>query len=119
MIINSNNILQRNILTNKCFYQTTADIMRSFEQKGYANAADETAKVIVAYHDVFHKKNKKNYSKDYNEAFQKIDDAIKNMAHKVFYIHDKQSIDFAYRSFQNFDYINAIIGRQRMRKNHS
>lgn len=118
MIINSNDILQRNILTNKCFYQTTAQIMRDFEQKGYANSADETAKVISAYHNVVQKKAKNNYSKDYNDAFKLIDLAIKNMANKVFYIYDKQSFDCAYRSFQDFDYINAIIGRQRMKKNN-
>lgn len=116
MIINSNDILQRNILTNKCFYQTTAQIMHDFEQKGYANSADETAKVIAAYHSVVQKKSKNNYNKDYNEAFGRIDTAIKNMANKVFYTYDKQSYDYAYRSFQNFDYINAIIGRQRLKK---
>lgn len=116
MIINSNDKLQRNILTNKCFYQTTAQIMRDFEQKGYANSADETAKVITAYHALVQKKAKNNYSKDYNEAFGKIDNAIRNMANKVFYTYDKESFDYAYHSFQNFDYINAIIGRQRMKK---
>ena len=50
------------------------------------------------------------------QAFEKIDAAIKDMANKVFYIHDKKSVDFAYRSFQEFDYIGAIIGRQRMQK---
>ena len=83
MIINSNDVLQRNILTNKCFYQTTAQIMRDFELKGYANSADETAKVIAAYHNMVQKKSKNNYSKDYNEAFSKIDNAIKSMANKV------------------------------------
>lgn len=116
MIINSNDMLQRNILTNKCFYQTTAQIMRDFEQKGYANSADETAKVIAAYHNVVQKKAKNTFNKDYNEAFEKIDAAIKNMANKVFYIYDKNSFDCAYRSFQDFDYINAIIGRQRLKK---
>lgn len=116
MIINSNDVLQRNILTNKCFYQTTAQIMRDFEQKGYANSADETAKVIAAYHVVAQKKAKNNYNQDYNEAFEKIDAAIKSMANKVFYIYDKDSFDCAYRSFKDFDYINAIIGRQRMKK---
>lgn len=48
MIIDSSNTRQRNILTNKCFYQTTAQIMHDFEQKGYANSADETLKVINA-----------------------------------------------------------------------
>ena len=46
MIIDGNNKKQRSILTNKCFYQTTAKIMHDFEQKGYANSADETLKVI-------------------------------------------------------------------------
>lgn len=118
MIINSNDVLQRNIITNKCFYQTTAQIMRDFEQKGYVNSADETAKVIAAYHGVMQKKVKNNYNKDYNEAFKLIDSAIRNMANKVFYTYDKQSYDCAYRSFQDFDYISAIIGRQRMKKNN-
>ena len=55
MIINSNDSSQRNILTNKCYYQTTAQIMHDFEQKGYANSADETAKVITAYHNLIQK----------------------------------------------------------------
>ena len=117
MIINSNDSSQRNILTNKCYYQTTAQIMHDFEQKGYANSADETAKVIAAYHNIVQKKSKNTFNKDYNEAFTKIDDAIKSMANKVFYTYDKQSFDIAYKSFQEFDYINAIIGRQRMKKN--
>lgn len=117
MIINSNDTLQRNIILNKCYYQTTAQIIHDLEEKGYANSADETAKVIAAYHNVVQKKVKNNYSKDYNEAFGKIDNAIKSMANKVFYIYDKQSYDKAYMSFQNFDYINAILGHQRLRKN--
>ena len=40
------------------------------------------------------------------------------MANKVFYTYDKKSFDFAYKSFQDFDYINAIIGRQRMKKHN-
>ena len=117
MIINSNDGSQRNILTNKCYYQTTAQIMHDFEQKGYSNSADETAKVISAYHSIMQKKSRNTYNKDYNEAFAKIDNAIKSMANKVFYIYDKKSFDLAYKSFQEFDYINAIIGRQRMKKN--
>ena len=74
--------------------------------------------MIAAYHDIVQKKAKNNYNKDYNEAFGKIDNAIKSMANKVFYIYDKKSFDHAYQSFQNFDYINAIIGRQRMKKTH-
>lgn len=116
MIIDSKNETQKSILTNKCFYQTTAQIMREFEKKGYANSADETAKVISAYHDLVQKKGKNNYSKDYNEAFQKIDTAIKGLANKVFYIYEGQSLDYAYKSFTKFDYISAIIGRQRVKK---
>ena len=116
MIIDSKNETQKSILTNKCFYQTTAQIMREFEQKGYANSADETAKVIAAYHELVQKKVKNNYSKDYNEAFKKIDDAIKGLANKVYYGYDNQSSDYAYKSFAKFDYINAIIGRQRIKK---
>jgi len=113
MIIDSKNETQKSILSNKCFYQTTAQIMHEFEKKGYANSADETAKVIAAYHDLVQKKAKNNYSKDYNEAFKKIDDAIKGLANKVFYSYEKKSLDYAYQSFASFDYINAIIGRQR------
>lgn len=71
MIIDSSNTRQRNILTNKCFYQTTAQIMHDFEQKGYANSADETLKVINAYHSLIKKKVKNNFNADYNAAFQK------------------------------------------------
>lgn len=116
MIIDSKNETQKSILTNKCFYQTTAQIMHEFEKKGYANSADETAKVIAAYHDLVQKKAKNNFSKDYNEAFKKIDEAIKGLANKVFYSYDNQSLDYAYKSFAKFDYINAIIGRQRVKK---
>lgn len=116
MIIDSKNETQKSILTNKCFYQTTSQIMHSFEEKGYANSADETAKVIAAYHDLVQKKTKNNYSKDYNEAFKKIDDAIKGLANKVFYSYDKEGLDYAYQYFAKFDYINAIIGRQRTKK---
>ncbi len=115
MIIDSKNETQKSILTNKCFYQTTAQIMHEFERKGYANSADETAKVIAAYHDLVQKKSKNTFNKDYNEAFKKIDDAIKGLANKVFYS-EAQSLDSAYKSFAKFDYIKAIIGRQRIKK---
>ena len=85
MIIDGNNKKQRSILTNKCFYQTTARIMRAYEEKGYANSADETLKVINAYHSLIKKKVKYNFNADYNAAFQKIDDAIKMLANKVYY----------------------------------
>lgn len=116
MIIDSKNEAQKSILTNKCFYQTTAQIMHEFERKGYTNSADETAKVIAAYHELVQRKAKNNFSKDYNEAFKKIDEAIKGLANKVFYSSEEKSLDCAYESFAKFDYINAIIGRQRTKK---
>lgn len=90
--------------------------MHDFEQKGYANSADETLKVINAYHSLIKKKVKNNFNADYNAAFQKIDDAIKMLANKVYYEYDRRSYDEAYRSFEEFDYVNAIIGRQRIKK---
>ena len=112
MIIDGNNKKQRGILTNKCFYQTTAQIMKDFEQRGYANSADETLKVISAYHNLVQKKVKNNFNADYNSAFQRIDNAIKSLANQVFYDCDDKSYDNAYKSFEEFDYINAIVTRQ-------
>lgn len=116
MIIDSNNKKQKSILTNKCFYQTTARIMRDFEEKGYANSADETAKVISAYHSIVQKKAKNNYNSDYNAAFRRIDTAIQTLANQVFYDCDKKSFDYAYHSFEQFDHISAIVTRQRTKK---
>ncbi len=116
MIIDSNNKKQKSILTNKCFYQTTARIMRDFEEKGYANSADETAKVISAYHELVRKKSKNNYNADYNAAFQRIDSAIQSLANQVFYDADKKGLDLAYHSFEEFDHIGAIVTRQRAKK---
>ncbi len=116
MIIDGTNRIQRGILANKRFYQTTAQIMADFENKGYPNSADETAKVIAAYHDIVQHKAKNTYNPDYNEAFKKIDDAIADMAHKVFYDCDKKSYDYAYQSFEEFDHISAIVNRQRLKK---
>jgi hypothetical protein len=116
MIIDSSNQKQRSILTNKCFYQTTAQIMQYFEAKGCINAADETLNVINAYHDLVSKRAKNHFNADYNVAFQKIDEAIKQMANLVFYEYDRRSHDEAYKSFQEFDYVNAILNRQRIKK---
>ena len=116
MIIDSNNKKQKSILTNKCFYQTTAQIMRDFEDKGYANSADETAKVISAYHQIVKRKVKNNFNPDYNAAFRRIDSAIDSLANKVFYDCDKKSHDYAYRSFEVFELIYAIVTRQRVKK---
>lgn len=119
MIIDGNNKKQRSILTNKCFYQTTAQIMHDFEEKGYENSADETAKVIAAYHDIVKKKTRNHFNPDYNDAFKKIDSAIESLANKVFYDCDKKSFDYAYHSFEEFDHISAIVCRQRLKKNKS
>ena len=116
MIIDSNNPKQRSILTNKCYYQTMAQFMHDFEDKGYPNAADETVKVINAYHDLVRKRVKNTFNSDYNDAFRKIDLAIDSMANKVFYAYDNRSHDIAYQCFQEFDYINAIVGRSRLKK---
>ena len=116
MIINTNNHRQRNILTNKCFYQTIAQIVCAFEKKGYQNPTDEAAKVISAYHDLVLKKTKNTYNQDYNEAFSKIDSAIKSMANKVFYVYDNKSFDIAYNAFREFDYIQAILAWKRLKK---
>jgi len=116
MIINSKNERQRKILTNKCFYQTTAQIVCDFAKKGYLNPTDEAAKAISAYHDLVQKKVKNNFSKDYNEAFSKIDASIKDMAHKVFYIYDSKSFDIAYQAFRDFDHIQAILAWKRLKK---
>ena len=69
-IIDNKNETQKSILTNKCFYQTTAQIMYVFERRGYVNSADETAKVFAAYHNLVQKKTKNIYNKDYNDAFR-------------------------------------------------
>lgn len=119
MIIDSNNKVQRSILTNKCFYQTTARIMHGFEQKGYTNSADETMKAISAYHAVVQKRIKNNFNADYNAAFKCIDEAISNLANQIFYDSDKKGLDLAYQSFENFDHVKAIVTRQRAKKSSS
>ena len=116
MIIDSSNTKQKSILTNKCFYQTTSQIMRDFEEKGYVNCADETLKVISAYHDIVKKKSKNNFNEDYNVAFQRIDSAIKTIASKVYYDKDKKGLDHAYNSFENFDHVGAIVARRQVKK---
>ncbi len=116
MIIDGRNSKQRSILTNKYFYRTTAQIMSDLDSKGYANSADETLKVITAYHDLVKKKTKNNYSADYNAAFEKIDKTIKTLANQIFYNYDKQSYDEAYRSFEAFDYVKAVLDRQHQKK---
>lgn len=116
MIIDSSNKKQTNIITNKRFYQTTAKIMRALEDKGYNNIADETLKVITAYHALVGKKSKNNYNKDYNEAFKQIDCAIESIANQVFFQYEEKKFDQAYKSFEAFDHIGAIVNRQHIKK---
>ncbi|MDD4556414.1 MAG: hypothetical protein PHE89_03690 [Alphaproteobacteria bacterium] len=116
MIIDSSNKTQASIIANKCFYQTIAKIMRDFEEKGYDNSADETAKVVAAYHSLVGKKSKNTYNDDYNQAFKQIDTSIQTIAHQVFYQHETERFDMAYKTFESFDYINAIVTRQHTKK---
>jgi len=115
MIIDSSNFRQRNILTNKYFYQTTSKIMSLLEEQGIENSADETLRVISAYRDIVTKKSKNKFNTHYNKAFKQIDAAIESVANKVFYDSDI-SYDKAFRSFESFDHLNAILGRQRNKK---
>jgi hypothetical protein len=115
MIIDPNNFRQRNILTNKYFYQTTSKIMSLLEEQGIENTADEALKVISAYRDIVTKRSKNKFNTAYNRAFKQIDKAIESVANKVFYDSDI-GYDKAYRSFESFDHLNAILGRQRNRK---
>ncbi|MDR1693950.1 MAG: hypothetical protein LBR70_01990 [Lactobacillaceae bacterium] len=116
MIIDGNNKTQTGIIANKCFYQTVSSIMRELEDKGYQNSADETVKVITAYHSLVGKKAKNSsYNEDYNAAFKQIDNAIETIAHQVFFKHENKRFDHAYKSFEAFDYINAILNRQHVK----
>ncbi|MBR1915403.1 MAG: hypothetical protein IJ830_03065 [Alphaproteobacteria bacterium] len=116
MIINSNNPLQRNILTYKCYYMTMAQIMHVLEKKGYQNPAEEAVKVVTAYHDLVAKNGKNHYNKDYNEAFALIDNAIKKIANQIFYNLEAKSFDAAYEAFRDFDYINVVLGLRTPKK---
>jgi len=118
MIININNPLQRHIFTNKCFYLTMAQIMRDFEAKGYKNVANETVNAIRAYHALVKKQEKNTYNQDYNHAFALIDKAIKDVANQVFYLYEGKSFDAAYAAFADFDYVNAVLGHQRLKKDN-
>lgn len=117
MIVDGNNAQQRNILVNKCFYQTTIKIMHFFEQKGNHDFANKTIEVITAYHDVVNKRRKNNFDADYNEAFETIDSAIHNIANKVFYTYGSESFNKAYDSFYNYNYIQTV--RNQLHKNSS
>lgn len=117
MIINSNNLSQRNILANKCFYKTTSQIVYDLEQKGYQNATDEAAKIITAYHEQkTHRFKSFAYNNDYKKAFSDIDQAIETIANQLFYTYDSNKENAAYDAFKKFDYIRAILGYYRQKK---
>lgn len=111
MIVDGNNTKQRNILINKCFYQTTIQIMHLFQEKGNNDFANKTIEAISAYHSIVQKKKKNNFDKDYNAAFETIDNAIKSIANKVFYVYGPESFNKAYDSFRDYNYVQAVRGR--------
>lgn len=113
MIVDGNNTTQRNILINKCFYQTTVQIMHLFAEKGNNDFANKTIEAISAYHAIVQKKKKNNFDKDYNDAFATIDDAIRSIANKVFYTYGSESFNKAYDSFCEYNYVQAVRGRIR------
>jgi len=108
MIVDGTNIRQRNILINKCFYQTVVKIMNLFAAKGDHDFANKTLEVISAYHNIIQNKARNNFSEDYNVAFETIDSAIRNVANKVFYTYGSDSFDKAYASFCNYNYIQTV-----------
>jgi len=110
MIVDGNNAKQRNILVNKCFYQTTVKIMHLFQEKGNSDFANCTIEAIAAYHSIVQKKAKNNYNQDYNAAFATIDSAIRSIANKVFYIYGSESFNKAYDSFCAYNYVQAVRG---------
>ncbi len=111
MIVDGYNTKQRNILINKCFYQTTIKIMHLFEEKGNSDFANKTIDAISAYHAIVQKKKRNNYDKDYNQAFETIDSAIRNIANKVFYVYGSESFNKAYDSFRDYNYMQAVRGQ--------
>ncbi len=117
MIINSNNLSQRNILAHKCFYKTTTQIVHDLEEKGYQNATDEAAKIIAAYHEQKSRLFKSfSYNDDYKKAFSDIDQAIESIANQVFYTFDVEKEEVAYEAFKKFDYIRVLLGYHRHKK---
>ena len=111
MIVDGYNTKQRNILINKCFYQTTMKIMHLFQEKGNNDFANKTIEAIAAYHEIVQRKKRNNYDQDYNAAFDTIDSAIRNIANKVFYIYGSDSFNHAYDFFRDYNYIQAVRGR--------
>lgn len=116
MIVDGNNTKQRNILINKCFYQTTVKLMKFFADKGDGDFANKTIEVISAYHDIVQKRKKNNFNQDYNDAFETIDSAIRNVANKVFYTYGSESFDKAYDSFKDYNYVQTVRNQLHSKK---
>lgn len=117
MIVDGNNTKQRNILINKCFYQTTVKLMHYFADKGDGDYANKTIEAIAAYHDIAQKRKKNTGNTDYGTAFETIDSAIRNVANKVFYTFGADSYDKAYDSFKNYNYVQTV--RSQLHKKRS
>lgn len=108
MIVDGNNTRQRNILVNKCFYQTTVKLMNFFANNGSSDYANKTIEAISAYLDTANKKKRSNLGQDYSVAFETLDNAIRNVANKVFYIYGSDSYNRAYDSFCNYNYVQTV-----------
>ena len=117
MIVDGNNTKQRNILINKCFYQTTIRIMQLFAQDGDADYANKTIEVISAYHEIKQRKKRNTLEQNYRIAYDTIENAIQNVANKVFYTYGNESFSQAYASFCNYDYMQTIRSQLRKPKN--
>ena len=111
MIVDGNNTKQRNILINKCFYQTTVKLMHYFADKGDGDYANKTIEAIAAYHDVVQKRKKGTTDTDYGTAFETIESAIRNVANKVFYTYGPNSYNMAYDSFKDYNYVQTVRGQ--------
>jgi len=118
MIVDGNNAKQRNILINKCFYQTTVKIMHLFADKGNNDYANKTIEAIAAYHDIVQKRKRNNFNAEYNQAFETIDNAIRSVANKVFYIYGSDSFDRAYDSFCDYNYVQTVRGQLHKKNFH-
>lgn len=91
--------------------------MHFFAQKGNSDFANKTIEAISAYHDIVKKRRRNNFDADYNTAFETIDNAIRSVANRVFYIYGSDSFDKAYDSFRDYDYVRTV--RSQLHKKNS
>lgn len=85
--------------------------MKFFADKGNPDFANKTIEAISAYHDIVQKKKRNNFNQDYNDAFDTIDNAIRSVANKVFYIYGSESYNMAYDSFRDYNYVQTVRGQ--------